>query len=62
MRSAHKIFVGRREGKVLLGRRKRRWEDDIRMGLKEVGWKGPAAGPSEHSNIPSGSMKDGESF
>jgi hypothetical protein len=28
------------EGKRPLGRPRRRWEDDIRMDLKEIGWKG----------------------
>jgi hypothetical protein len=25
---------------ILVGRSKRRWEDNIRMGLKETGWEG----------------------
>jgi hypothetical protein len=31
-------FVGNREGKRPLGRSRRRWVDNIRMGLGEVGW------------------------
>ena len=31
------IGVGRGEGKKLLGRPRRRWEDNIKMDLKEVG-------------------------
>ena len=30
---------GKPEGKKLLGRPKRRWEDNIKMDLQEVGWK-----------------------
>jgi len=37
-RSAYKILVGKPEGKRLLGRPKRRWEDDIKMDLQDVGW------------------------
>jgi hypothetical protein len=28
----------RREGKRQLGRRKRRWEDNIKMNIEKVGW------------------------
>jgi hypothetical protein len=38
MRSAYK-FVGKRKGKGSLGRPRRRWEDNIRMDLREIGWK-----------------------
>jgi hypothetical protein len=31
-------FVGRPEGNSALGRSRRRWKDNIRMGLQEVGW------------------------
>jgi len=37
MRSLYKILVGKPEGKRPLGRRKRRWEDNIRMDLRETG-------------------------
>ena len=30
--------VGKPEGKELLGRPRRRWEDNIKMDLQEVGW------------------------
>ena len=36
-RSALKILTGTPAGKRPLGRPKRRWEDNIRMGLKEIG-------------------------
>jgi hypothetical protein len=34
----YKILVGKPEGKRPLGRPRRRWEDGIRMDLKEIGW------------------------
>jgi hypothetical protein len=37
MRNAHNILVGRPEGKRLLGRPRHRWEDNIRMDLRETG-------------------------
>ena len=36
-RSAFKIVLGKPTGKRLLGRPRRRWEDNIRMNLKEIG-------------------------
>ena len=36
-RSAFKILTGKPTGKIPLGRRRRRWEDNIRMYLKEIG-------------------------
>ena len=36
-RSAFKILTGTPAGKRSLGRLRRRWEDNIRMGLKKVG-------------------------
>jgi hypothetical protein len=35
-----KIFVGKPEGKRPFGRLRRRWEDNIRMDLREVGREG----------------------
>jgi len=37
---AYGILVGKPEGKRPLGKPKCRWEDDIKMDLKEVGWEG----------------------
>jgi hypothetical protein len=31
-------LVGKPEGKILLGRPRRRWEDNIKMNLQEIGW------------------------
>ena len=36
-RGVRKILVGKREGKRPLGRPRRRWEDNIKRGLEEVG-------------------------
>ena len=33
-----RVLVGRPEGKRPLGRPRRRWEDNIKMDLQEVGW------------------------
>ena len=35
--SAFKILTGELVGNMRLGRSRRRWEDNIRMGLKEIG-------------------------
>jgi hypothetical protein len=37
-RNAYRILVGKPEGKRPLGRPRRRWEDNIRMDLRETGW------------------------
>jgi hypothetical protein len=37
---AYRILVGKPEGKRPLGRRRRRWEGNIRMDLREIGWGG----------------------
>jgi len=39
-RGACKVLVGRPEGRRTLGRPRRRWKDDIKIDLQEVGWKG----------------------
>ena len=36
-RSVYRVLVGKPEGKRLLGRPWRRWEDNIKMDLQEVG-------------------------
>jgi hypothetical protein len=38
-RFAYRILVGRPEGRRPLGRPRRRWEDNIKMDLQEVGWE-----------------------
>jgi hypothetical protein len=37
-RKAHRLLVGKPEGKRPLGRPRLRWEDNIKMDLGEVGW------------------------
>jgi hypothetical protein len=37
-RSAYRILVGRPEGRRPLGIPRRRWEDNIKVDLEEVGW------------------------
>jgi hypothetical protein len=39
-RNAYRILVGKPEGKMPLGRPRRRWVGNIRMDLGEVGWDG----------------------
>jgi hypothetical protein len=39
-RGVHKVLVGKPEGKRSLGRPRRRWEDNIKMDLQEVGGGG----------------------
>jgi hypothetical protein len=64
-RKVYKVLVGKPEGKRPLGRPRRRWEDGIRMDLREIGlggvdWirlsqDGPVAGCCECGDEPSGS-------
>jgi hypothetical protein len=37
-RGAYRVWVGKPEGMRPLGRPRHRWEDNIKMGLQEVGW------------------------
>jgi hypothetical protein len=37
-RNAYRILVGKPEGKRPLGRRRRGWENNIKMDLREIGW------------------------
>jgi hypothetical protein len=36
-RKVYRVLVGKPEGKRLLGRPRRRWEDEIRMDVRETG-------------------------
>jgi hypothetical protein len=38
VRGAYNILVGKHEGRRPLGRPRRRWEDNIRMDLREIGF------------------------
>jgi hypothetical protein len=40
MMIAYRILVGKPEGKRPLGRKSRRWVDNIKMDLTEIGWDG----------------------
>jgi hypothetical protein len=37
-KNMYKVLMGKPEGKKPLGRPSRRWEDGIRMDLREIGW------------------------
>jgi hypothetical protein len=37
-RDVYRVLVGNPEGKRPFGRQKRRWEDGIKMDLREIGW------------------------
>jgi hypothetical protein len=39
-RGVYRVLVGRPEGKRLLGRPRRRWEDNINLNLREIGIDG----------------------
>jgi hypothetical protein len=67
-RGAYKALVWTPEGTIPLGRQRRRWEDNIKMDLREVrcgghrldrscsGW-GQVAGLCVYGDEPSGSIK-----
>ena len=70
-RSVYRVLVGKPEGKRPLGRPRRRWEDNVKMDLQEVGCgeyglaragsgQGQVAGTCECGNEPSGSIKCGK--
>jgi hypothetical protein len=37
-RNVYRVLIVKPEGKRPLGRPRRRWEDGIRMALREIGW------------------------
>jgi hypothetical protein len=39
-RNAYRILVGKPEGKSPLARPRRRWEDNIKMDVREIEWYG----------------------
>ena len=39
-RIAYKVLIGKPDGKRPLGRPRRRWKDNIRMDLNEMGYEG----------------------
>jgi hypothetical protein len=65
-RIAYRLFVWKPEGKRPLGRPKRRWVDNIKINLGEIGWGGlywcgsgwgQVESSCECGNEPSGSIK-----
>jgi hypothetical protein len=38
-RGAYRVLVGKPEGRRPFGRPRRRWEDNIKMDLTEMGWE-----------------------
>jgi hypothetical protein len=40
MKNSYNILVGKPEGKRPLVRQRCRWEDNIRMDIREIGWEG----------------------
>jgi hypothetical protein len=66
-RNVYRVLVGKPEGKRPIGRWRRRWEDGIKMDLREIGWEGgvwsgfiwldigTGGGFCEHGEEPSGS-------
>ena len=40
IKDVYRVLVGKLEGKRPLRRPSRRWEDNIKMDLQEVGWRG----------------------
>jgi hypothetical protein len=72
-RDVYRVLVGRPKDKSPLGRPWRRWEDNVKMDLREIGIEGAnwirlaqdrvlVAGFCEHGNEPSGSIKIGGHF
>jgi hypothetical protein len=39
-RNAYRILVGKPERKIPLGRPRRRWANNIKIDLREIGWDG----------------------
>jgi hypothetical protein len=67
--NAYRILMRKPEGKRQLGRPRRRWMDNVKMDLREMGWGGMEwidlaqdrdqwmDAPCEHVNEPLGSIK-----
>jgi hypothetical protein len=69
-RKVYKVLVGKPEGRSPLGRPRRRWEDEVRMDIREIGLggcgldstgsgKGSVVGCCECGDEPSGSCATG---
>jgi hypothetical protein len=44
-RNVYRVLMGKPEGKKPLERPRRRWEDGIKMDLREIGWRGDRVDP-----------------
>jgi hypothetical protein len=64
MRNAYNILLGKPEWKRPLGRPRCRCDDNVRIGVREVGCKGVewVLGSCEHGNESLGSIKVGDFF
>jgi hypothetical protein len=71
VRGAYNILVGKPKGRRPLGRPRRRWEDNIKMDLSEIGFedvdwihlaqdRDKWLNSCEHGDEPSGTIKCGE--
>jgi hypothetical protein len=54
LRNSYKILVRKPEGRRPLRRHKHRWEDNIRLCLREIGWEGV-----DWIHLPRGRTSDG---
>jgi hypothetical protein len=67
-RGAYRVLVGKPDGKRPLGRCRRRWKDNVKIDLQEVGWRAwigliwlrIGTGGGECGNEPSRSINCGE--
>jgi hypothetical protein len=69
MQNVYKTFIGKPKGKRPLRKPRHRWEDNIRLIIREI-WcegvdtsdsqQGPVAGSCEYGNEPPGSIKSRE--
>jgi hypothetical protein len=69
MRNAHKLFIETREGEMSLWSHWRRWKNNNKIDLKEIGYQdmnwilltqSPVVDSCEHGNKPSDSKEGGE--
>jgi hypothetical protein len=56
-RNAYRILVVIAEGKKSIGRRRRRWVDNIKIDLRDIGWGGMDWIDLAHDNELSDSIK-----
>ncbi|KAJ4442046.1 hypothetical protein ANN_11912 [Periplaneta americana] len=61
-RNAYRVLVGRPEGKRPLGRPRRRWEDNIKMDLREVGYDDACLHPLTRGGVLSTTVPEFPAF